>query len=522
VPTNFGTASNPYQPHNFGNKNYGIVTVRQALAGSLNVPAVKSLAMAGINNSIQTAQSLGIDTLSTKQDYGLSLVLGTGGVQLVEMANAYESFANGGLHYQQTPILKLYDQKGRVMEDNTKPEKPKQALDPQVASLMADVLSDTNAKKFVFFNDLVLNNICGNNSNTGCVHAGVKTGTTEHFNDAWTVGFTPDVTGAVWVGNNDNSPMSSAAADIAAPVWRTYMNAVVGGHPTAAFARAPGIKTVTLDKTTGRAVTAGTRNTTVDIFPSWYVPMNSANGRNAVVDTVSGKLATECTPELAKSTVYSSAITPEITRAENPSQYANWLAALQHAGYSTSGGDLPTDSDNVHHCDDVKPAVNIVGATGGGPYDFDVEVTSGTFGANKLQVYFDDQIISTQVINGSGSYPVSYSPTDTGSHTFKAVVTDAGLYQGTDEQAVNVTSTGGGDGSGVSLKSPDDGDTVSPGNVKFSWSGDGSSSYTLHVSNATYTVTGTSKTVTLIAPGNYPWYVTSDSGDSEHRSVTIQ
>jgi membrane peptidoglycan carboxypeptidase len=112
-------------------------------------------------------------------------------VELVEMANAYESFANGGQHFEQTPILKLYDQKGGVMEDNSKPKKPKQALDPQVASLMADVLSDTNAKKYVFGNDLVLNNICGNNQNTGCVHAGVKTGTTEHYNDAWTIGFTP-------------------------------------------------------------------------------------------------------------------------------------------------------------------------------------------------------------------------------------------------------------------------------------------------------------------------------------------
>ena len=526
VPTNFGTDSNPYKPHNFGNKNYGIVTARQALAGSLNIPAVKALAMAGIPQSIQTAQSLGIDTLNQPaSNYGLSLVLGTGGVQLTEMANAYESFANGGQHYDQTPILKLYDQKGRTMEDNSKPPKPKQALDPQVASMMADVLSDNNAKKYVFLNDLTLQNNCGNNSQSGCVHAGVKTGTTENFNDAWTVGFTTDVTAGVWVGNNDNSPMSAEAADIAAPVWRTYMNSVLGGKPTPAFTKAPGVKTVTLDKTTGRAVTTGTKNTTVDIFGSWYVPMSAANGSNATIDKVSGLLATNCTPELAKETAYSSAILPEITRADNPSQYANWLKALQAAGYSTSGGDLPTASDNVHSCDDAKPTVNIVGAAGGGPYSFNVDVTSGKFPANKLEVYFDDQIVSTQVINGDGTYPVSYSPSETGSHTFKAVVTDAGLYQATDSQNVNVTNAGGGgggNGGGVSLKSPSDGATVNPGNIKFSWNDDGSNSYTLHVSNATYNVSGTSKTLTLVAPGSYPWYVTSDNGDSEHRTVTVQ
>ncbi|HEY2004436.1 MAG TPA: transglycosylase domain-containing protein [Candidatus Saccharimonadia bacterium] len=528
VPTNFGTDANPYKPHNFGNKTYGIVSARQALAGSLNIPAVKALAMAGIPQSIQTAQSLGIDTLNQPaSNYGLSLVLGTGGVQLTEMANAYESFANGGEHFDQTPILKLYDQKGRVMEDNSKPAKPKQALDPQVASMMADVLSDNNAKKYVFFNDLTLNNNCGNNSQSNCVHAGVKTGTTENFNDAWTVGFTTDVTAGVWVGNNDNSPMSAEAADIAAPVWRTFMNSVIGGKPTAAFAKAPGIKTVTLDKTTGRAVTTGTKQTTVDIFGSWYTPMSSADGKNAVIDKVSGNLATDCTPDLAKETVYSSAITPEITRADNPQQYANWLAALQAAGYSTSGGDLPTATDDRHHCDDTKPTVNISGLSGGGPYHFTVDVTSGTFPANKLDVYFDDQIVSTQQINGDGSYEVSFTPPETGSHTVKAVVTDAGYYQGTDEQTVNATNTsggGGGQGNGVTLLSPSDGSTVNPGNIKFSWTADPNSNgpYTLHVSNATYSVNGTSKTLTLLTPGNYPWYVTSDSGDSNHQTVTVQ
>ncbi|QQR52093.1 hypothetical protein IPG36_05960 [bacterium] len=102
--------------------------------------------MAGIEDSVRTARALGISTLKDPAQYGLSLVLGSGEVKLVEMANAYESFANGGQHFDQTPILKLYDQKGVVMEDNTKPDKPKQALDAQVAYLMADVLSDNDAR----------------------------------------------------------------------------------------------------------------------------------------------------------------------------------------------------------------------------------------------------------------------------------------------------------------------------------------------------------------------------------------
>jgi membrane peptidoglycan carboxypeptidase len=512
VPTNFGSDSNPYKPQNFGNKNYGIISARQALAGSLNVPAVKSLAMAGISNSIQTAQALGIDTLKSSSDYGLSLVLGTGGVQLVEMANAYESFANGGQHYESTPILKLYSQKGKVMEDNSKPAKPKQALDPQVAALMADVLSDNSAKDFVFHGELSLRNNCPNNSASGCVHVGAKTGTTEHFNDAWTMGFTQDMVAGVWVGNNDNHPMSAAAADIAAPIWKSYMNSIIQGKANSAFAKAPGLKTVTLDKTTGRSVTAGTKATTVDIFPSWYVPMTSAGGRSAEIDKVSGNLATECTPPLARDTAYSSAILPEITKNDNPSQYQNWLKALQGAGYATGSGGLPTESDNVHHCDDTKPTVSIIGAVGGGPYSFNVQVGSGTFAANKLQVYFDDQIVSTQVIDGSGSYPVTYSPTVTGSHTFKAVVTDAGLYQATDDQVVNVTNTGGGGSfNGIS---PSDGDSVKVGSVKFKWTNSGADSFTLFVDgSARGTTSSTSLTINIVTPTTHTWHVEDSDGN---------
>ena len=519
VPTNFGTDATPYKPDNFGKKNYGVITVRQALAGSLNIPAVKALAMAGVSSSLQTAQSLGISTLNQPaSNYGLSLVLGTGGVELVQMAGAYESFANGGLHYEQTPILLLKDQKGNVMEDNTKPAKPKQVLNPEVAALMADVLSDNAAKSYVFGSDLVLRKGCSNNRASGCVHVGSKTGTTEHFNDAWTLGFTPDFVGGVWVGNNDGSPMSGAAADIAAPIWRTFMNAVQNGVANDAFAKPATVKTVTLDKITGRSVTAGTKTSTVDIFPSWYTPLGSVGGKSALIDKVSGKLATECTPELAKDTSYSSAILPEITKTDNPSQYQNWLTALQRAGYSTSGGDLPSDSDNVHHCDDVKPVVNITGAAGGGPYNLNIKVTSGTFTTNKLEVYFDDQVVSTQVISGSGSYPVSYAPTNVGSHNFKAVITDAGLYQGTDSQTVTVTNNGG-DGAnnnGFVGVTPASGDTVSSGPVTFGWTiSPGATAYSLFVDNVLKGApsSGISKTVNGLTPGNHTWFVRTNSSD---------
>jgi membrane peptidoglycan carboxypeptidase len=524
VPTNFGTAANPYEPHNFSGETYGIVDIRKALAGSLNIPAVKALAMAGIPQSIATAQRLGITTLDdATNNYGLSLVLGTGGVELVQMANAYESFANGGLHYASTPILKLYDEKGNIIEDNTKPAKPTQALDPQVAYLMADMLSDNNAKQYIFDNILALKNNCGNNQDTNCVHVGVKTGTTEDYRDAWTMGFTSDLVAGVWAGNNDNTPMTLEAADVSAPIWKTFMNDILNGNPNDAFVKPAGIKTVTIDKTTGRAVTAGTRSTTTDFFPSWYEPMTSADGQTAEIDSVSGLLATNCTPPLAKQQIYSSAIQPEILFSQNPQQYENWLAALQHAGFATSGGAIPTAYDNVHSCNDVQPTVTISGANGGGPYTLNIQVTSGTFQANKLQVYFDDQIVSTQQIGGSGNYTVSYAPTVTGSHTFKAVVTDQGLYQASNTQTVNVSNAGG--SGGFTNAQPTDGASVPHGTLNFQWSTDpGASTYTLYVDgNAKGVTSGTTVAVGAGSAGTHSWYVQDDLGNvTPTSSYTVQ
>lgn len=531
VPTNFGSESNPYKPQNYGNKTFTYTTMRTALAGSLNIPAVKSLYMAGVSNALNLAEDMGISTLDRgASNYGLSLVLGSGEVRLTEMASAYESFANGGVHYKQTPVLKAYDQKGGVLEDNSKPTKPKQVMDEQVAYLMADILSDNNAKRYVFNNILDINNGCGNNSATNCIHSGVKTGTTEHFNDAWTMGFTPDMTAGVWVGNNDNSPMNDAAAAIAAPVWRSYMNKVhkaEGKTRTEAFKRPEGIKTLTLDRKTGRQVSQATgADTFTDIFPSWYTPMTSVGGRSAEIDKVSGKLATQCTPALARQTSYSSAVVPEIS-SKDPA-YSQWLSAMQARGIATSGASLPTDSDNVHDCEDIKPRVTISGATGGGPtYNLNVQVTLGTFGTTKtgnspaqLQVYFDDQVISTQQVGASGSYEVRYQPTSAGAHTFKAVITDSGLYQASDDATVNVSKTGGGGntggGSGFQGLNPSDDDSVSAGAVAFAWSASpGASLYTLYVDgSARGSTAGTSLAFPVVTKGNHSWYVRTNTGET--------
>ncbi|TAK89608.1 penicillin-binding protein [Patescibacteria group bacterium] len=429
VQTDFGN----YKPKNYTGKFYGVQSVRTALAGSLNIPAVKMLWLAGIPESLKTAKDLGITTLNeSPSTYGLSLVLGSGEVKLNEMVNAYESFANGGTHYDATPILKVTDPNNKVVEDNEKP-KGKKALDPQIPYLISSILSDNKARSYIFGanNPLVI---------PGRTVA-AKTGTTENYNDAWTMGYTPDLVTGVWAGNNNNKPMTSSASTVSAPIWNTYMKSALQGYPNKEFTKPSGIKEVTLDANTGKLPTASTKQRRTDIFPSWYRPENVAGTQTGQVDKVSGKLATECTPPEAVETVTTAQISAEVPPSDP--QYSKWfppIAALARTLGYTSGGAIPVDKDDVHKCTDIKPTAQI-SATGTGPIQISVNVVQGTHPLKSLTVYLNDQIISTQEISGSTTYNFTNSP-PAGSYTLRAVVTDAALYSGSSETTVTVASGG--------------------------------------------------------------------------------
>lgn len=468
-----------YHPRDFGGSAEvgGPVTIRTALDGSLNIPAVQALSLAGVSNSIATAHSLGITTLNNPaSSYGLSLVLGSGEVTLADHVNAYESFANGGFHYAPSMVLKIYDDKNKVIEDNTKPSTPKKVLDPQVAYLINNILSDANARAYVFGTELNVNgHSVGGQAAQGVA---VKTGTTEHYNDAWTMGYTPSIVAGVWAGNNDNSPMTSQAADIAAPFWKGFMNAALTGKAVETFPKPSGLQYLTNG---GGALQS---KYTSDYFPKWY---KQPKLNYVTIDKVSGKLATDCTPDLAKEQELDTGITA---------------------------------TDDAHSCDDIKPLANIVGLSNSSPGNFSVEVTLGTFGTTKpgigtaqLQVYSDDQIISTQTVSGSGTYSVPYNPS-AGSHTVKAVITDTGLYQGTDEQTV---TSSGSSGTFKGL-TPSEGSTVLHGsNVNFQWTTDGAAGilYTLWIDGSPRgsATTGTTESFKVNSLGAHNWWVVSSGGD---------
>ncbi|MCX6795992.1 MAG: transglycosylase domain-containing protein, partial [Candidatus Falkowbacteria bacterium] len=194
VVTNFSTSDTPYEPHNYDSKEHGPVTMRQALAGSLNVPAVKTLYLAGVDNVLNLAQDFGYTTFSDRSRFGLSLVLGGGEVKPIEHFNAFSAFAREGIIHPVTGLLKVEDSAGNVLEEY-KDDAGKQVIDPKIAREINNILSDNSARAFIFGekNYLTLDNR----------PVAAKTGTTNDYHDAWTIGYTPSIVTGVWVGNSD-------------------------------------------------------------------------------------------------------------------------------------------------------------------------------------------------------------------------------------------------------------------------------------------------------------------------------
>lgn len=254
---------NGYQPNNATKRFYGNVTVRQALARSLNIPAVKVMQQYGIANSIEAAKKLGITTLDkSPKDYGLALAIGAAEVPLQQMTNAYAAFANSGQLHNNTTIHAISNKFNKVIYTNK--SEAKQAVSSQGAYLISSILSDANARSFMFGSAL---NVAGKT-------VAVKTGTTDDNRDAWAIGYTPDIAIGVWVGNNDNAVMVSGGADMAGPIWRATMQAAIG-NATPSFTRPDGIVERLVCYGTGGLAMGSGSNTYSEVFLLSALPTNS-------------------------------------------------------------------------------------------------------------------------------------------------------------------------------------------------------------------------------------------------------
>lgn len=263
VATNF----NGYEPKNALRNYNGDVTVRKALNWSLNIPAVKVMQRYGMEKSVEAANKMGIDTISKKKDYGLSLALGAGEARLVDMTHAYAGFASAG---DQKDVAYVEDVKSKYGELVYKsPGKSHRVISEEGAYLISNILSDNQARAGMFGASLSL---------SGNKKAAVKTGTTDDNRDAWTIGYTPSLAIGVWVGNNDNSPMSSGGGSLAGPIWRTTMNQLVTqtGDP---FVRPGGVVQRDTCFGTGKLANSAGTNTYKEYFLATALPVYGCNGQ---------------------------------------------------------------------------------------------------------------------------------------------------------------------------------------------------------------------------------------------------
>ena len=228
VNTIFKTETKDYAPKNYDLKEHGPVSLRQALAGSLNIPAVKVLYLTGIDRVLGLAKRFGYTTFGDRSRFGLSIVLGGAEVKLLEHTATFATLAREGVTKPIASILRVEDFQGGVLEE-WQEETGEKVLEPQIARELTSILSDNKARSFIFG--------AQNRLTLADRPVAAKTGTTNDYHDAWTLGYTPQLAAGVWVGNSNNDEMKRGAdgSIVAAPIWQQFMNQALTNTPVQIF-----------------------------------------------------------------------------------------------------------------------------------------------------------------------------------------------------------------------------------------------------------------------------------------------
>lgn len=412
--TNF----NGYAPHDFDFRFPGPMTIRDAIGRSRNIPAVKALYIAGVDNVIESAQAMGLTSLCDSCDYGLSLVLGAGEVKLSEHVHGFGTFGRGGVYKPQTFILKVTNSNNEVLKE-WKDGEGEQVIDPQIAYAMTSILTDDVARSGTFG--------LGSRLVVPGYTVAAKTGTTDLSVDGWLMGYSKYVSAGVWVGNHDSKPMYTFAEPMVGPIWNDFMVAYHKGKEDKKFDRVEGIKNVKIDRSTGRNASSSSKNVVNDIAPAWFKGVESKNAVKVIIDTVSNKLATECTPDLARKEVTDNGVAPELATSD-----PLFSAFAKGAGYSASGASIK-DKDDVHKCSDAKPVITNFSVTGGGGvYQFEADYDEGDFDLETVNFKVNGSVVSSCTIPSgdcsSNHAEFEYVSAVSGSATVVVEIIDEVLY----------------------------------------------------------------------------------------------
>jgi penicillin-binding protein 1A len=415
LKTNFGFG---YSPDDYDKRQPGAMSMRSALGGSRNIPAIKAMYIAGVQNTIDMAKKMGVKSgTSCEPNCGLSAGIGDGSeIRLDEHVHGFTTLARLGKYKPQTYVLKIADIHGKVLKE-WKDTAGEQVLDPQIAYIIDDMLSDSRASYF------------GNNYrlNNGWKTA-IKTGTTNNNENGWMLGFTTKLAFGLWTGRqNDTRAMYNFTDTVLGPALNKFMkqaNDVLGYTSGEGWVKPAGIKTVCINTVSGFATSGGGN---CDIFPSWYTAQYPDNSKKATIDTVSKKLATECTPAVAQQTITGGGIRSELPTSDP--LYNNFIKPVI-ARYGAAGGAIPTDKDDIHTCDPADlPSIDSVKLS-----DDDksiiATVKQGKYPLKSVDFKANGQILpgGSFEITASGSVTYNFDTQPTTDTTVTVEVTDSVLY----------------------------------------------------------------------------------------------
>ncbi len=379
---------NCYMPDNYDGKFRGPMSLRDALAQSINVPAIKLFYLAGLPDSLKTAEDMGINTLGDINQYGLTLVIGGGEVSLLDITGAYSGFANNGIRNPYTGILKVEDINGNVLEEYS--PKPQEVLPKNTALMISSILDDNKARTPTFGANSVLQ--------IPNKDIAVKTGTTNDNKDAWTIGYTPSIVVGVWAGNNDNKPMKKGGAAVAGPIWNKFMNQALQVLPDEKFEKP---------------------DPSLDVNKKPILRGFWQGNDNFFIDKISGKLANPDTPPETKeekviTNVHSilywinkkDILGPQPNNPENDPQYYHWEIPVQKWWAQNSWKypqikweDKPTDVDNIH-TNSTKPIIQLLEPSQTDTYSTDqkiqIKVSSlGPYPLQKIDIFINGSYLGT-------------------------------------------------------------------------------------------------------------------------------
>ncbi|MEX2006958.1 MAG: transglycosylase domain-containing protein [Candidatus Saccharimonadales bacterium] len=442
--------TNPARPKDGGNclADYdfrfpGPLPLRYALGGSRNVPAVKAILINGVEKTISTAEAMGLRsgykcyaagtdvanaTASDEEPCYASAGIGDGAyLRLDEHVNGFATISRLGTYLKQTYILEIKESNGKSRYKWRQPEKEpekKQVVRPDSAYIVADMMSDPRAS----YMSIKPHRYSGWNF-------GVKTGTTAEGKDGWMMGFSTKYAAGVWVGYHSRQKvLSGFMENMTRPIWQGWMNGAHSGEKAVNWTRPSSVQVLPAYVVRSHVGTSTIEPSPAnDLYPAWYKPKTGAVAKSSTIDKVSGKLATSCTPSLARQTAAGS------SAAENFSidTFFGTAGGAQNSATASS-------TDDVHKCSDSRPVITLtVSDNGNGTYTVTGTASAGTHplspGSIKLSVGGTE--IKTCSTSGSAtSCTHNYSPSASGSQTVSAQVIDSVLYDSTDSKTVNFTT----------------------------------------------------------------------------------